>query len=232
MSLLTPSFPNAEWDGTTGNKWRTTRHQDVDPSHEDWDRISAEMIAVQNHLLNPVAAEETGSVDEAVTGVTAAHAVPELHRTVLTLENVEVPWVDTGITGGYGHLKLFNFPAGTLEFLGGALNLTLQAGDGGIADNAALEIGVGSSPTNNVGGNLPDACYNAVGRELTNLVGGEKTISGTRFDDETHRVPMDGATPVALWLNFTSENAGSSGNDTLTVNGTITVTWINYGTAS
>lgn len=47
MGYETPDFPNSIWDGLSLNTFRPTRQVNLPPSHHDWDRIVAEMIAVQ-----------------------------------------------------------------------------------------------------------------------------------------------------------------------------------------
>lgn len=47
MSIIVASFPGAIWDGTTENPYRDSIIRSVDPDQHDWDRITAEMIAVQ-----------------------------------------------------------------------------------------------------------------------------------------------------------------------------------------
>ncbi len=42
-------FPEAVWTGVTGN--RTSLTDDIDPGSEDYDRLAAELIAVQNFLF-------------------------------------------------------------------------------------------------------------------------------------------------------------------------------------
>lgn len=71
MSLVPASFPATLWDGMTGNNFRTSRADVINPDSEDWDRIVSEVIAVQNQLGMTVAftivPEATDSDEVAVT---------------------------------------------------------------------------------------------------------------------------------------------------------------------
>lgn len=53
MPYPDPIFPNSIWDGLTRNPDRTSQEQRVDPDLHDWDRIAAEMIAIQAGLIIP-----------------------------------------------------------------------------------------------------------------------------------------------------------------------------------
>jgi photosystem II stability/assembly factor-like uncharacterized protein len=52
-------YPTTIWDGSTDNPWRNSRQDQVDPDFNDWDQISAEVIATQMGL-NAVPAGPTG----------------------------------------------------------------------------------------------------------------------------------------------------------------------------
>jgi hypothetical protein len=51
--LVSANFPGGVWDGSTKNPDRTDRNRIVDPDALDWDRISSEVIAIQEWLLDP-----------------------------------------------------------------------------------------------------------------------------------------------------------------------------------
>lgn len=51
MAYQTPQFPNLVWDGLSGNPDRLDRSLNIDPDLHDYDRIAAELIAVQDYIL-------------------------------------------------------------------------------------------------------------------------------------------------------------------------------------
>lgn len=50
MGIVDPKFPSMIWDGLSANPDRYERAVVADPDARDWDRITAELIAVQNYL--------------------------------------------------------------------------------------------------------------------------------------------------------------------------------------
>lgn len=225
---LPARFPSQVWDGLTGNNWRTSRQQDLSPDFEDWDRIAAEVIAVQEALTTP-----TGGGTPSGTGVAAADAHGVVHRTVLTLTDVEVAMTDADVAGCHGSLKVYDFPAGVIQILGCVQDLTTAAGAGGIADGAALigSLGTDAAGVDNevLAGTEADVVPSTAGT----LADGAGTLKGTMTAAVMAAAVFDGTTTTGaakdLHLNLVVPNADSAGDDTITVNGTITLTWINHG---
>ena len=59
MAIVSPDFPEQLWDGSTDNPSRESRSTNQWCNHEDWNQISAEVIAVQESLwFNGIAGEE------------------------------------------------------------------------------------------------------------------------------------------------------------------------------
>lgn len=52
MSNPEPSFPNSVWGGLSDNPDRTDLNVKSDPTFHDYDRLRAELVAVQDYLLN------------------------------------------------------------------------------------------------------------------------------------------------------------------------------------
>lgn len=52
MGYASPSFPAQVWDGLSPNPVRTSREVDHWCNQDDWDQLVAEMIAVQETILN------------------------------------------------------------------------------------------------------------------------------------------------------------------------------------
>jgi len=53
MPYPKPFFPTSIWDGLTANVDRVTVHSNVNPNAEDWERIAAEVIAIERSLGAP-----------------------------------------------------------------------------------------------------------------------------------------------------------------------------------
>lgn len=89
MALVPASFPGELWDGLSDNPFRTSRTDNLDPDPRDWDRVAAEVIAVQNQL--GVAAEITVPEEGEGTGM---EEVDEI-QVVLQLTNSDGTAVTT-----------------------------------------------------------------------------------------------------------------------------------------
>lgn len=63
MAKVTPSYPASTWNGSTTN--RTRRDDNIEPNSEDWDRLAAEVISMQENITgipNTPAAALTAAV--------------------------------------------------------------------------------------------------------------------------------------------------------------------------
>jgi hypothetical protein len=59
MAIVSPNFPDRLWDGSTSNPDRENRFTNQWCNHQDWNQISAEVIAIQEFLLSSgIAGEE------------------------------------------------------------------------------------------------------------------------------------------------------------------------------
>lgn len=163
------------------------------------------------------------------TGVTATeYGTGAVHKTVLTLTNVSITVTDTGgANGGQGSLKVYDFPEGVIQFLGASYNLTTLAGAGGIGDTAALVGSLGSVAAGAGDATLTSTEADMIASTTGTLTAGAGTLAkhgslvATAFDGHT--------TALDAILNLAVPDAGISSNDTVTVNGTITMVWANLG---
>jgi len=64
----TPSFPNGVWNGLTENPERTSRSVNQWCNHQDWNRISAEVIAIEDFLIAGSLAPPTAPVYSGMSG--------------------------------------------------------------------------------------------------------------------------------------------------------------------
>lgn len=153
---------------------------------------------------------------------------PGVLKTVLTLDKVVVTMTDATTAGSHGSLKLYDFPACNLLFLGGSCNLTLTAGEGGIADTAAVVAAVGTTTVGTDNATLTTTEADLIPSTASTLTAGAGTTKGKTVTAGV--VVFDGtSTAKDAWLNFAVPDAGSTANDTLTVSGTITLVWSNLG---
>ena len=161
------------------------------------------------------------------TGVTAAeYGDGVIHQTVLTLSSVAITMTDAGAAGSHGSKKVYDFPAGLIHILGATTNLTTLAGSGGIGDTGALVGSLGSVAVATDNATLTSTEANVVPSTDGTLVGGAGTLKGKSTADAV----LDGTgTAIDLLLNLAVPDADSSADDTVTVSGTITITWVSHG---
>ena len=174
---------------------------------------------------------ETASGSGAVsgTGVTVVESGDAaLKKTVLTFTNVSVTMTDATTAGSHGSLKVYDFPAGLLSYLGGTTNLTIARVGTAITTTAAVVGAVGTVPTVNDNATLTTTEADLIPSTISTLTAGAGVTKGKYA--VAPQVPFDGtATAVDAYLNFAIPDAGSTGNDALLVNGTITLVWSNLG---
>lgn len=162
------------------------------------------------------------------TGVVAAeYGDGVVHRTVLTITDLSIAMTDATTAGAHGSQKLYDFPAGPIAILGCAYDLTTLAGAGGLADGAALVGSLGSVTAGVDNATLTTTEADLIASTTGTLTAGAGTL---KKHGSIIATPLDGTTtPVDAYLNLAVADADSSADDTVTVNGTVTMTWINLG---
>ena len=149
-------------------------------------------------------------------------------KTVLTLDGASITMTDAGVAGSHGSLKLFDFPSGSIVFLGATCDLTITAGAGGITDTAAAVGAIGTATVGTGDATLTGTEADLIPSTASPLTAGAGVTKGKSVTAGI--AVLDGtATAVDAWLNFAVPDAGSTANDTLTVSGTITLVWANLG---
>lgn len=149
-----------------------------------------------------------------------------IHKTRCTFTAASITMTDAGANGNEGALKFYDLPAGPITILGTTMNITTLAGSGGIADTAAVVCSVGTVVAA-ADDTLTSTEANLVASATGTLTAGagacalHGSLVATAFDGHT--------TPTDIYVNFAMPDAGTSGNDTLAVTGTITVNWISSG---
>lgn len=162
------------------------------------------------------------------TGVAAVeYGNGAMHKTVLTLTNLAIPITDGGVVvGGEGGQKVYDFPEGVIQLLGASYNLTTARVSTGIAAAAAM-LGSLGSVVAAADVTLTSTEADMIASTTGTLTAGAGTLKkhgslvATAFDGHT--------TALDAFLNLAVPDADISANDTITVNGTITLTWANLG---
>lgn len=147
------------------------------------------------------------------------------HQTVLTLTDVSVSIADGA--PGFGTLKIYDFPAGYIQSQGLVADITLTAGAGGITDDFDGDISFGTTGT--ADGTLDGTDVNWVAS-----TGTTQAAAGIGAADcvitATEQTIKDGHTTASdLYVSIIIDDADISALDTLAINGTITITWMNLG---
>ncbi len=168
----------------------------------------------------------------AVAGVANAGAVVDESvgtiRTTLKLSNQVITMTDATTAGCHGSIKLYDFPACNLLFLGATCDLTVLAGAGGITDTAAVVAAIGTATVSTADATLTTTEADLIPSTAATLTAGAGAAKGKTLTAGV--VVFDGTTTAKdAYLNLAVPDAGSTGNDTLTVSGTITLVWSNLG---
>lgn len=149
-------------------------------------------------------------------------------RTTLQLSGAVVTMTDATTAGCHGSVKLYDFPACNLLFLGATCDLTVTAGTGGIADTAAVVASIGTAAVSTADATLTTTEADLIPSTAATLTAGAGAAKGKTLTAGV--VVFDGtSTAKDAYLNFAVPDAGSTGNDTLIVSGTITLVWSNLG---
>lgn len=173
-----------------------------------------------------------GAVTEQVVGLTSAGVgavnggtvtVVEqgsggIHKTVLTLTGTPVTLTDDPGNGAYAALKLYDFPAGNIVTLGGAINADATLSETWWVDDKAGDVGLGTVATA-VGTALTGTTQNIIATTATTSLA---QVSG--LDTQSTGVGTSGAaggTDADIVLNFRVDDDALHFPDLVT-NGTFT----------
>ena len=172
------------------------------------------------------------AASSALAGVANAGAVVNetvgTIRTTLQLSGAVVTMTDAAAAGCHGSVKLYDFPACNLLFLGATCDLTVTAGAGGITDTAAVVAAIGTAAVSTADATLTTTEADLIPSTAATLTAGAGAAKGKTLTAGV--VVFDGtSTAKDAYLNFAVPDAGSTGNDTLIVSGTITLVWSNLG---
>lgn len=220
------SYPNAAWDGDSDSRNSNDGKQSA-PDHQDWTRMIAEIAATQQKAINDVlgGVGESSVVEGLIVHETGNHAV---HKTEFVLEDIEITITDAGAAGAHGYIEIYTFPIAHILVKSGHIKLTnTVAGIGGIANNAALDIGVGHEAVSVANETLSLYEQGATTKIDMTLTGGTSTNDNAINTTDTHH---DGSgVALELFLNVAIEDASCNADDTLTISGKITIIWVDCG---
>ncbi len=178
---------------------------------------------VANRLLgldNP--AVTAGTINGTGVSLTADYVNGTEHQMVVTFTNVVIATTDLTTNGAIGSLKFYDMPVGLINIIGCRTNLTAVAA-AGISASATLKhaVGTAAAATNDT---LDSTKANIIASTNTSLSSSAGAVKGVSTD----AVQIDGTASAAdIYLNFGIADAGTTTNSTLTLNGTITMTWQN-----
>lgn len=148
--------------------------------------------------------------------------------TTVTLSGQVVNMVDATTAGSQGGVKLLDFPQGAIAFIGGVANLTVTKGTGGLSATAAVVGSVGTTLVANDNATLTGTEADLVPSTASTLTAGAGVTKG--FSAAITTVVFDGtATAKSVYLNFAAPDIDSTADDTLTVSGSVTLSWIYLG---
>lgn len=160
------------------------------------------------------------------TQLVLAETLAPPHQTLLTFTGAVVTMTDATTAGNQGTLDIYDFPAGNIVILGAVVALTLTKGSGGLTSTAAAVASLGSAVVGTGDATLTGTEADIVASTVATLVAGVGV-----FNAQNTTVPVfDGTnTNTKVNLNIAVPDAGSTANDTITVSGTVLLTWINTG---
>lgn len=149
-----------------------------------------------------------------------------VHQTTLTLTNLSISTTDATTSGAYGGVKFYDFPECLLIVHHVAANLTFTRVGTNITATAGLKYSIGTAveaandTLDSTQANLLASTAATLAAGTSGAVAGKSTAQSAVFDGT--------ATAVDAFLNVGVPDAGSTGNDAVTVSGTIVLTW-SYG---
>jgi len=164
------------------------------------------------------------------TGVTASEqGVGQIQKTVLTLVDTPVTLTDQAGTVAYGGVKVYDFPAGLITYLGATADLAVTKSSTGVNADWDGDFALGTATASN-NATLTSTEANIVPSTATpQASGGATTAKGKG----TTVSMIDGTgTAVDLYANFLVDDADHNVAGTacnLVLNGTITIVWANCG---
>lgn len=155
-------------------------------------------------------------------GVGATHSEGNVRTSVFTFDGVSIPVTDDGANGGHANLAFFNFPKGLTQIFGGRTSLALVGG-AGLTATSAVVAACGTAPAA-----IDNATLTLTEADIVPSTACTLTANAATFAAVTATAPalFDGSTTAKVaYLNFATPDAGVTAATTMTVTGTIRLTW-------
>jgi hypothetical protein len=176
--------------------------------------------AVQTVTAAPITA--------AGTGVSEDTYAAKVWETVFTFNAVAITITDADTNGAHGSLKFADFAAGLVRVLGGITDLSLTAA-AGIGATGAIVCGVGTATVGTDNATLTGTEQNIIPSTSVTLAASAGSLKAETTATEG-AVTLDGTDTAAdLFLNMAVSASDASANSTVTVSGSIRITWVQLG---
>lgn len=150
-----------------------------------------------------------------------------IQQTTLKFTNATVTVANT--TGAsFGSQKVYDFPQGRILILGGRANFTFNWAGQDIGATGSGDFSLGTTATADATLGTTDVDIMASSAMLDPFVAG----IGTGTGNLVKTTEFDGTeTAIDMFLNIIIDDAdvADAASDVVTINGTITFSWINYG---
>lgn len=140
-----------------------------------------------------------------------------------TLTGIAIPVADNGANGGSCSMLLYTFPKGLTQINGGNVSLALTGGAGLTATSAVVGA-VGTAPTG-----IDNATLTLTEADIVPSTVCTLSSSAGTFAAVTATAPalFDGRSTAKLaYLNFATPDAGITAATTLTVTGTVKISYL------
>lgn len=159
--------------------------------------------------------------------LTAASVTGEIIKTTHTfVTSYSVDITDAAGNGAHGSVKLIDFPEGYIKIIGVVLDADVTAGDGGIADDATYDIGLGSAAAG-----TDNAALATTEQDILNKIEGDLSSGAASVASYTGTdLALDGSSTAAdCYLNIAIEADDCSADDILKFAGNVKITWVLLG---
>jgi outer membrane lipoprotein-sorting protein len=164
-----------------------------------------------------------------LAGAFRESSVGPLKQVQIVFDGHVVTMTDATTAGIHGSQKLFTCPKGLVMILGAHALLTITAGEGGLTTTAQIVAAIGTAAAATDNATLTSTEADIVASTAMTLVAGTDTETLKSTDTEMPAIYDGTSTAKEVFLNFAAADAQASDDDTLTVDGTVTVTYLQMG---
>lgn len=176
---------------------------------------------------------ETGTA-EVVSGLTVYEFTENnIHRTQFVFADVAVALTDEAGVVAYGGKQLYTFPTGHQVIINAISDLDITKSSAGVNDTADGDFSVGTVTASNNGTLTSTEANIIASTTMPQMASGATTANGSSTSTETPALYDGSSTEIELFLNFLIDDADHDVGGTacnLIVNGTLDVSWVNFGT--